>query len=92
MKIAKFIKFVKIGEKNIMSKLKEFIAECGRVIRVTRKPTKDEFWTTAKVAAIGLLVIGLVGFILHISDKVISLTFTALIVVAIVIFLLLMKE
>ncbi|MBS3106652.1 protein translocase SEC61 complex subunit gamma [Candidatus Woesearchaeota archaeon] len=46
-------------------KLKSFGIECLRVLRVTRKPTKQEFWTVAKAAALGMAVIGLLGFAVH---------------------------
>jgi len=43
-----------------------FISKCIRVWHVLRKPTKEEFITVAKVSAIGILAIGLVGFIISI--------------------------
>ncbi len=36
----------------------------GRVLRMARKPSKEEFNQTAKTTALGLLVIGLIGFII----------------------------
>ena len=45
-------------------KLKTFYNECIRVLKVTKKPDRNEYLTVAKVAGIGLLVIGLLGFIL----------------------------
>lgn len=51
--------------KNNIYKLKQFIAECRRVLRVTRKPSKEEFKTIVKVSGLGILFIGLIGFILQ---------------------------
>jgi protein transport protein SEC61 subunit gamma-like protein len=48
-----------------MTRFKEFIAECRRVIRVTKKPSRDEFRTIVKVSGLGIILIGLVGFILQ---------------------------
>jgi len=45
-------------------KLKAFYRECIRVLKVTKKPDRAEYMTVAKVAAIGLLIIGLIGFIM----------------------------
>lgn len=45
-------------------KLKSFILECKRVFLVTKKPTKPEFMSIAKVTGIGMLLIGLIGFII----------------------------
>lgn len=47
------------------SKLKEFWVECKRVLRVTKKPDKAEFMTIVKVSAIGMAVIGVIGFVIH---------------------------
>ena len=56
--------------KNLLYKLKEFIRECKRVLRVTKKPTKEEFKTIVKVSAIGILLIGLIGFIIQFMKQV----------------------
>ncbi|HID26665.1 MAG TPA: protein translocase SEC61 complex subunit gamma [Methanosarcinales archaeon] len=39
--------------------------EYTRVFKMTRKPSKDEFSATAKVAGAGILLIGLIGFIIY---------------------------
>jgi len=44
-------------------KLKAFIVECTRVVRVTKKPSKDEFKTIVKISGIGMAVIGFLGFL-----------------------------
>ena len=46
-------------------KLKSFIAECRRVLHITKKPTKYEFKTIVKVSGIGILLIGLIGFVIQ---------------------------
>ncbi len=48
----------------MITKIKSFLTKCVRVWHVLRKPTSEEFKTTAKVSAIGVLVIGLIGFII----------------------------
>ncbi len=47
-----------------MSKVKSFFGKCKRVWHILRKPDSNEFKTTAKVAAIGLGLIGLIGFLI----------------------------
>lgn len=44
--------------------LKGFYNECKRVIKIMKKPGKLELKTIIKVSAIGILIIGLIGFIL----------------------------
>ena len=47
-----------------LGKLKTFALECKRVFIVTKKPTKEEFKTIVKVSGLGMILIGLVGFLL----------------------------
>lgn len=48
----------------IKVKLKSFLSQCGRVWQLLRKPTMEEFKMISKVSAIGLGLIGLLGFII----------------------------
>lgn len=50
----------------MLQKFKEFGKECIRVLKVTKKPTKEEFKTIVKVSGLGILIIGLIGFIIQI--------------------------
>ncbi len=50
----------------MLASLKAFIGECIRVVKVTKKPTKEEFKAIIKVSSIGILVIGIIGFIIQI--------------------------
>lgn len=45
-------------------RFKSFLGECTRVLRVTRKPNKLEFKTIVKVSGLGMIIIGLIGFII----------------------------
>jgi len=45
-------------------KFKSFINESIRVLKVTRKPSKEEFRTIVKVSGLGMILIGLIGFII----------------------------
>jgi len=49
-----------------MNKLKSFWKKCKRVWMAMKKPSKEEFQTIAKVSALGILVIGLIGFLFSI--------------------------
>lgn len=57
---------VKVEKRTLFSKLRTFFIECKRVFKVTKKPSKEEFKITVKVSAIGIGIIGLIGFIVHI--------------------------
>lgn len=51
--------------------LKKFGRECRRVLKVTQKPNKEEFLTIAKVSALGMTIIGLIGFALSMAQQLI---------------------
>jgi protein translocase SEC61 complex gamma subunit len=46
----------------IGSRLKSFIVQSKRVWHILKKPSALEFKTIAKVSAIGILIIGALGF------------------------------
>ena len=45
-----------------LDKARGYIIEYKRVLRVTKKPTKEEFKAIVKVSALGILLIGAIGF------------------------------
>lgn len=47
----------------VVDKLKSFGLQCLRVWKVLKKPSGEEFKTVAKVSAIGILIIGALGFV-----------------------------
>ena len=57
-------------KKSLWFKLKRFILECRRVLRVTKKPTNQEFKAIVKVSALGVTIIGLIGFMIAIIKSV----------------------
>ena len=51
----------------LKQKFKSFVAQSLRVWRILRKPSGDEFRLISKVSALGILALGLVGFIISIA-------------------------
>ncbi|MBU0469849.1 MAG: protein translocase SEC61 complex subunit gamma [Nanoarchaeota archaeon] len=45
-------------------KVKRFIKETIRVLRITKKPNKQEYTSVVKVTGLGILIIGALGFII----------------------------
>ncbi len=45
---------------NIKNKIQRY----ARVLKITKKPTKEEFFASSKVTGLGLLLIGAVGFVI----------------------------
>jgi protein transport protein SEC61 subunit gamma-like protein len=55
----------------MLSKIKEFLSQCKRVWHLTRKPDREEITVISKVSAIGILLIGVVGFIIGLIIEII---------------------
>ena len=51
------------------TKLMSFFNQSKRVWRILKKPTGTEYKTVAKVSALGILIIGLAGFIVTLIVK-----------------------
>jgi protein transport protein SEC61 subunit gamma-like protein len=52
--------------------LNAFGRKCIRVWRVLKKPSRDEFSMVAKVSVVGILAIGLVGFIVSLIVRAVT--------------------
>lgn len=52
-------------------KLKYFWHECVRVLKITKKPTNEEFKTIVRASSLGLAIIGIVGFIVFLLKQMI---------------------
>jgi len=46
------------------TRLKSFFVQCQRVWQILRKPTNEEFKSIAKISALGILAIGILGFLI----------------------------
>ena len=44
--------------------MKNFVYECRRVLRVARKPDRDEYLQISKITGVGMVLIGVLGFII----------------------------
>ena len=52
-----------------MGKAKLFIRKCKRVWHTLKKPTREEFEQISKISGIGILALGVVGFIISMIMK-----------------------
>ncbi len=53
----------------VWQKLKSFYAESVRVLKVTKKPTGEEFKTIVKISGLGIAVIGFIGFLVTLVQQ-----------------------
>ncbi len=49
-------------------KIKRLFLEYKRVLTVTKKPTKEEYITVVKISGLGILLIGLLGFLIQMLE------------------------
>ena len=49
--------------------VKDFLRECKRVLLVTKKPDKAELKMIVKISGLGILIIGLLGFLIHMAKE-----------------------
>ena len=47
--------------------IKSTIRRYSRVLQIARKPGKDEFTSSSKICALGMAVIGVVGFVIFLA-------------------------
>ncbi|WP_456416652.1 protein translocase SEC61 complex subunit gamma [Methanocaldococcus sp.] len=49
-----------------IDEFKEFLEECKRVWLVIKKPTMEEYINVAKITALGITLLGIIGYIIHV--------------------------
>ncbi|OPX59573.1 MAG: preprotein translocase subunit SecE [Methanobacterium sp. PtaB.Bin024] len=52
--------------------IESFIKQCQRVLKVSRKPDREEYINVAKVTGIGIILIGVIGFIISVIGQLIQ--------------------
>ena len=58
---------------NVQERFDQTIKDCKRVLKVSRKPDKQEYLEFSKIVAIGIAIIGVVGFIIVLIGELIGL-------------------
>ncbi len=56
-------------QRGLSARLRKFFKETVRVLRVTKRPNKEEYLTITKVTGLGCAVIGLVGFVVFLIKQ-----------------------
>ena len=49
-----------------------YLSEMGRILRLTRKPRRSEFNDIIKITGLGMVVIGIIGFLVFLLSKLIG--------------------
>ena len=58
---------------NVQERFDKFVKDSKRVLKVARKPDKEEYFDLVKITALGILIIGAVGFVIVIIGQLIGL-------------------
>ena len=58
---------------DVKATFNKFIKDSKRVLKVAKKPDKEEYWSLAKITVLGIIVIGVIGFIITMIASVIGL-------------------
>ena len=56
----------------MLDRLKGFIGQCRRVVIVANKPDLEEFKAYMKISAIGIAIIGVIGFAIFMTVQIIG--------------------
>lgn len=52
-----------------LSNIRDTLKEYKRVLKITRKPDREEFEMSAKVTGAGILIVGAIGFVIYVGAK-----------------------
>ena len=58
---------------NVQERFDKTIKDCKRVLKASRKPDKEEYLEFSKIVAIGIAIIGVVGFVIVLIGELIGL-------------------
>ena len=58
---------------NYQEELSDFWKQCKRVLKVAKKPDRDEYFDFSKVTAIGIAIIGVIGFVIVLIGQLLGL-------------------
>jgi protein transport protein SEC61 subunit gamma-like protein len=58
-----------INSQSKKQRFKRFLKETARVLRITKKPNKEEYLTVVKVTGLGISVIGAIGFVIFLLKQ-----------------------
>ena len=56
-----------MGIKSFVERIKIIVERVRRVLLVSTKPSKEEFFQTVKVTGLGIIVIGVIGFAIFLA-------------------------
>ena len=59
---------------DVKERFDKFVKDSKRVLKVSRKPDRQEYMELAKVTSIGVLIVGAIGFVIVLIGQLIGLS------------------
>ena len=58
---------------NVQESFNKFVKDSKRVLKVSKKPYKQEYFELAKVTSLGVVIVGVIGFVVFLLGALIGL-------------------
>ena len=58
---------------NVKGSMNRFFKQCKRVIRVSKKPDREEYFNFSKITALGITIIGAIGFVIILISQLVGI-------------------
>ena len=58
---------------SVNESINRFLKQCKRVLRVSKKPDREEYFNFSKVTALGIVIIGVIGFAIVIISQLVGI-------------------
>ncbi len=58
---------------NVQESFNKFVKDSKRVLKVSKKPDKQEYFELAKVTSLGVVIVGVLGFVVFLLGALIGL-------------------
>ncbi|MGZ7069298.1 MAG: protein translocase SEC61 complex subunit gamma [Methanobacterium sp.] len=55
-----------------METISQFLRQCRRVLYVSKRPDRDEYINVAKITGIGIIIIGVIGFVISLIAQLLN--------------------
>ncbi len=52
--------------------LRDFLHQAKRVLQVAKKPDREEYFNVAKITGLGIVIIGVIGFVIILVGNLIT--------------------
>jgi len=52
--------------------LRSFLSSASRILKLAKKPGRDELWVSIKICLLGVIVIGVLGYIVKLISGIIQ--------------------